>query len=222
MISVSGGKSMKKLVAVFTTVVALIMVSTLTVQAKQAETYQEKVERMINELEDDKIPAGKAYPNESYIYTGYGLRVGDREEFISELRLAVEEYNNCHEQDIEVNIDIMRDDYIFFVFFRSENLYYIENTPTKIGKAVYVREGEWNYWESSFGFGSGRRGTVKSGNAVIVTGVAYMDEDGKTISTNFNESEKIRSTELRMLHICSIEGDDLGWIWPLYLVDPHE
>lgn len=212
---------MKKLVAVFTMVVALIMVSTLTVQAKEAETSQEKVQRMISELEDAKRPAGKAYPNEDYIANGYGVQVEDAEEFISELREAVEEYNSCQEQDIEVYIEIMRDDYIS-VDFRSENLYYIENTPIDIGKVVYVREGEWNYWESSFGFGTGKHGTVKSGNAVIVTGVAYMDEDGNTISTNFNESEKIRSTELRMLHICSIEGDDLGWIWPLYLVDPHE
>lgn len=212
---------MKKLVAVFTTVVALIMVSTLTVQAKEAETYQEKVERMINKLEYAKKPAGEAYPDEHYIHTGCGLQVENCEEFISELRTAVEEYNSCHEQEIEVYIDITGNDWVS-VDFVSENLYYIENTPTKIGKVVYVREGEWNYWESSFGFGSGRRGTVKSGNAVIVTGVAYMDEDGKTISTNFNESEEVRFAELRMLHICSIEGDDLGWIWPLYLVDPHE
>ena len=210
---------MKKLATVFT-MVALIMMSTLTVQAKDAETYQEKVERMISKLEDYKRPAGKAYPNEYYIGIGYAEPVENCEEFISELRTAVEEYNSCHEQQIEVGIDIMRDDWIS-VDFATENLYYIENTPTKIGKVVYVREGEWDYWETSLGFGSGRHGTVEGGDAVIVTGGSYMAEDGNIISTNFNESEEIRFAELRMLHICSIEGDDLGWIWPLYLVDPY-
>ena len=186
---------MKKLVKVFT-MVALMMMSSLTVQAKDAETSEEKVQRMISGLEDAKRPAGKAYPNEDYS-------------------------NPCHEPKIEVCIDIMRDDWVS-VDFASENLYYIENTPTDIGKVAYVREGEWNYWESSEGFGSGKSGTVETAEAVIVMGVSYLDEGGNILSSNFDDSEEIKFADLRMLHIRSIEGDDLGWIWPLYLVDPHD
>lgn len=210
---------MKKLVKVFT-MVALMMMSSLTVQAKDAETSEEKVQRMISGLEDAKRPAGKAYPNEDYIAIGYAEEIENCEEFRDELRAAVEEYNSCHEQKIEVCIDIMRDDWVS-VDFASENLYYIEHTPIDIGKVCYVREGKWNYWESSENFGSGRHGTVEGGDAVIVTKVAYLDEDGNIISSCFNDSEEIRVEELRMLHICSIEGEDLGWIWPLYVVDPH-
>jgi len=211
---------MKKLVKVFT-MVALMMMSSLTVQAKEAETnYKEKVQSILNELEYAKKVAGEAYPNEYYIHTGCGLHVESCEEFISELREAVEEYNRCHEQQIEVYIDITGNDWVS-VDFTTENLYYIEHTPIDIGKVCYVREGKWNYWESSENFGSGRHGTVEGGDAVIVTKVAYLDEDGNIISSCFNDSEEIRVEELRMLHICSIEGDDLGWIWPLYVVDPH-
>lgn len=211
---------MKKLVTVFT-MVALMIMSSLTVQAKDAETSEEKVKSMINELDDAKEPAGEAYPDEYIIHTGCGLQVENCEEFISELRTAVEEYNSCHEQEIEVYIDITGNDWVS-VDFASENLYYIENTPTDIGKVVYVREGEWSYWESSKNFGSGKSGTIETAEAVIVTGVSYLDEDGNIISTSFDDSEEIRFADLRMLHICSIEGDDLGWIWPLYLVDPHD
>ena len=210
---------MKKLATVFTMVV-LMMMSSLIVQAKEAETSQEKVQvqKMINGLEEAKKPAGKAYPNEYYIYESYVVEVDNREKFILELKAAVEEYNGCHEE-IEVYVEITIDGYIL-VDFASENLYYIENTPTEIGKAVYVREGEWTYWEKSEGFGSGKRGTIGTAESVIVKGVSYLDEDGNIISNSFNESEKIRVKELRMLHIYSIEGDDLGWIWPLSLVDP--
>ncbi len=211
---------MKKLVKVFT-MVALMMMSSLTVQAKDAETSEEKVQRMISGLEDAKRPAGKAYPNEDYIAIGYAEEIENCEEFRDELRAAVEEYNSCHEQKIEVCIDIMRDDWVS-VDFASENLYYIENTPTDIGKVAYVREGEWNYWESSEGFGSGKSGTVETAEAVIVMGVSYLDEGGNILSSNFDDSEEIKFADLRMLHIRSIEGDDLGWIWPLYLVDPHD
>ncbi len=211
---------MKKLVKVFT-MVALMMMSSLTVQAKDAETSEEKVQRMISGLEDAKRPAGKAYPNEDYIAIGYAEEIENCEEFRDELRVAVEEYNSCHEQKIEVCIDIMRDDWVS-VDFASENLYYIENTPTDIGKVAYVREGEWNYWESSEGFGSGKSGTVETAEAVIVMGVSYLDEGGNILSSNFDDSEEIKFADLRMLHIRSIEGDDLGWIWPLYLVDPHD
>ena len=211
---------MKKLVKVFT-MVALMMMSSLTVQAKDAETSEEKVQRMISGLEDAKRPAGKAYSNEDYIAIGYAEEIENCEEFRDELRAAVEEYNNCHEQKIEVCIDIMRDDWVS-VDFASENLYYIENTPTDIGKVAYVREGEWNYWESSEGFGSGKSGTVETAEAVIVMGVSYLDEGGNILSSNFDDSEEIKFADLRMLHIRSIEGDDLGWIWPLYLVDPHD
>lgn len=212
---------MKRLATVLTMVV-LMMMSSLTVQAKEAETnYQEKIQSILNELEYAKIPAGEAYPDEYYIHTGCGLEVENCEEFISELRSAVEEYNSCHEQQIEVYIDITGDDWVS-VDFVSENLYYIKNTPIHIGKVCYVREGEWNYWESSKDFGSGKSGTIGTAEAVRVTGVSYLDEDGNIISTSFDDSEEIRSADLRMLHICSIEGDDLGWIWPLYLVDPHD
>ena len=211
---------MKKLVKVFT-MVALMMMSSLTVQAKDAETSEEKVQRMISGLEDAKRPAGKAYPNEDYIAIGYAEEIENCEEFRDELRAAVEEYNSCHEQKIEVCIDIMRDDWVS-VDFASENLYYIENTPTDIGKVAYVREGEWNYWESSEGFGSGKSGAVETAEAVIVMGVSYLDEGGNILSSNFDDSEEIKFADLRMLHIRSIEGDDLGWIWPLYLVDPHD
>ena len=211
---------MKKLVKVFT-MVALMMMSSLTVQAKDAETSEEKVQRMISGLEDAKRPAGKAYPNEDYIAIGYAEEIENCVEFRDELRSAVEEYNSCHEQKIEVCIDIMRDDWVS-VDFASENLYYIENTPTDIGKVAYVREGEWNYWESSEGFGSGKSGTVETAEAVIVMGVSYLDEGGNILSSNFDDSEEIKFADLRMLHIRSIEGDDLGWIWPLYLVDPHD
>lgn len=210
---------MKKLATVFT-MVALVMISSLTVQAKEAETSQEKVQRMINELEAVERPAGRAYPNEYYIFKGYTELVEDSEEFISELRTAVEEYNSSHEERIEVDIEIMTDDYISVDFY-SENLYYIENTPTDIGKVVYVREGEWNYWESSENFGSGKSGSIETASTVIVTGVSYLNEDGTIISSSFNESDRIKVTELRMLHICSIEGEDMGWIWPLCLVDPN-
>lgn len=209
---------MKKLAIVFT-MVAMVMMSSLTVQAKEGETSQEKIQRMLNNLEDAERPAGKAYPNEKYIAKGYAETVENKEEFISELMIAVEEYNSCHQKKIEVDYEIMRDDYISVDFY-SENLYYIENTPIYIGKVAYVREGEWNYWESSENFGSGKSGNIETSSAVIVTGVSYLNEEGNIISSSSSGSERIQVTELRMLHISSIEGEELGWIWPLCLVDP--
>ena len=212
---------MKRLATVLT-MVALMMMSSLTVQAKDEETPQEKVEIMISQLEDTKRPAGKAYPDEYYIHFGYVTHVENSQELkelISELKTAVEEYNSHEQEKIEVYIEIMREDYVS-VDFATENLYYIENTPICLGKVVYVREGSWKYWESSENFGAGQHGTVEGGDAVIVTRVSYLDEGGNIISTSFDDSEEIRFADLRMLHIRSIEGDDLGWIWPLSLVDP--
>ena len=71
---------MKKLVAVFTTVVALIMVSTLTVQAKEAETYQEKVERMINKLEY-AILRSRRFLFFHYIYTFINSKILSKSSF---------------------------------------------------------------------------------------------------------------------------------------------
>lgn len=212
---------MKKLVTVFT-MVALMMMSSLTVQAKGTNSTEdigtaERIDKMLEQLEVQK--AGKAYPGELYISAGYVIRMEEYEDFKKEIRGALEKYNSCHELKLEVDIRIFSEDYAAVDFY-SENLYYIENTPIYIGKACYVREGEWNYWESSEGFGSGKSGTVEGGDAVIVTRVSYLDEDGNIISTSFDDSEEIRFADLRMLHICSIEGDDLGWIWPLSLVDP--
>ena len=59
---------MKKVATVFT-MMALIIIFNLTVQAKEAETnYQEKVQSILNELEYAKKAAGEAYPNEYYIH----------------------------------------------------------------------------------------------------------------------------------------------------------
>lgn len=224
---------MKKLIVTLTAfaMMTLLMVSNLKVQAKDTnsstentKTAKEQIERMLNGLEER--PGGRAYPYNKYIKMGYGVRFDtiEYEEFVKELQEAVEIYNNCHEMDIEANIRMFNENYASVDFY-SEDIFYIEHTPIYIGQHAYVREGKWKYWESSENLGSGKSGTIeaKEGEqiSVIVTGVSYLNEEGKIISSSFDDSEEINFADLRMLHICSEGGVDLGWIWPLYLVDPE-
>lgn len=224
---------MKKLIATLTAfaMMTLLMVSSLTVHAKDTDSStentrnsKEEVERMLNGLEER--PAGRGYPNDNYISMHYVFRL-DRIDYDSlerELQEAVEVYNSCNELEIEAKISTVSEGY-GEVCFSSKNLYYIEHTPIYIGQRAYVRAGKWKYWESSENLGSGKSGTIeaKEGEqiAVIVTGVSYLNEEGEIISSTFNDCEEIKFAELRMLHISNEEGVDLGWIWPLYLVDPE-
>ena len=49
---------------------------------------------------------------------------------------------------------------------------------------------------------------------MYVNGVAYLDKNGKIISSYYGTDPKqIETWAPRMLHICA-EGIDLGWIYP--------
>lgn len=214
---------MKKLIAF--AMMILLMVSHLTVQAKDTNTEpitaKEEVEKMLAGLVVS--PAGRAYPGDNYIKTGYGIMLEklDMTSFEEELQKAVETYNECHDLEIEYTIRLFSEKY-GGVDFQSKNVYYMEHTPDYIGSRARVAEGRWKYYESSKNFGSGKSGTieVKDGETknVIITGVAYMTEEGSIISSDFNDGDDIKFAELRMLHISTEEGVDLGWIWPLCLV----
>ncbi len=218
---------------IFTLLIMILitMVPSMNIRAEEAKSEAERIDqaedkniaKIMNGL--NVMSAGPGYPGEYYIKNEYGVIKEDikYDSFVNKLQKAVEEYNNCHDIEIEWK---KRDDTVKAYYFSiySKNLSYLENPVSYIGETAYIRKGEWLYWECSQDFGKGKSGTIFSDGltAVTVKGVSYLDAEGNNISASFEEAEEIDWGKIRMLLIFDEKGTNLGWIYHTYLTGEND
>ena len=154
------------------------------------------------------------------------LRIGEFKEeyinfdrFIYKCQRVVELYNHTHDLQITMTSDISNS--MLGIDVESQMPDFIENMVTITGQLAHVKKGTI-YWESSKNFGSGKSGVIEETQPVIVTGVAYLNEDGSIISSYYGTDPKsIERWARRMIHLSVIMEDgkimDLGWVYPTQL-----
>lgn len=105
----------------------------------------------------------------------------------------------------------------------SKNYDRLMKSPDKIGADGFVDRGA-TIWESAENEGSGKSKKLESEKSIKVNGVAYLDENGEVTSSyyvkgtedNLEEHSDIEIglKKKRMLHVCTYDGSDLGWVEP--------
>ncbi len=188
-----------------------------------AETYQNKEDfycvMLIRSL--DKPMVSPIYHDAEYIKIGFGgikLNEIDYNRLMNKYQTIIDIYNASKE--IQVGLETRISESILQVYVSSDNVFYMENTPTKIGQKVFLKPGT-TYWESCYNDGSGRQGVVTDNdNSIVrVNGVAYLDENWTVVGSYYKPYNELGETEVdintserRMLHICT-EKSELGWIF---------
>ena len=188
-----------------------------------AETYQNKEDfycvMLIRSL--DKPMVSPIYHDE-YIRIGFGgikLNEIDYNRLMNKYQTIIDIYNASKEIQVGLETRILSES-ILQVYVSSDNVFYMENTPTKIGQKVFLKPGT-TYWESCYNDGSGRQGVVTDNdNSIVrVNGVAYLDENLTVVGSYYKPYNELGETEVdintserRMLHICT-EKSELGWIF---------
>lgn len=159
------------------------------------------------------IPAFGDIP---YINFGLGLRKEkiNLDRFVYKCQRIIDLYNHTHDLQLTMKIKVLSSESLQ-IDVKQEKPEFIENMVTLTGQLAHVKE-DTIYWESAQYFGSGKNGITKT-KVVQVNGVAYLDENGDVVSSYYGTApEQIERWALRMLHICTEEGD-LGWVYPTQL-----
>ena len=166
--------------------------------------------------EPNTIPAFGYYP---FINLGIGGFINedfDFDRFTDKCRKVIELYNHTHDLQLTMKSETISSN-TFVITVKSEDPDFIENMVTLSGQLAHVKE-ETIYWETSRHFGSGRSGKFEKTRVVQVNGVAYLDENGEVLSFFYGTTPRnIEIWAKRMLHICTEEGEDLGWVYPTQL-----
>lgn len=109
------------------------------------------------------------------------------------------------------------------VHILSKNYDRLMKSPDKIGADGSVDRGA-TIWESAENEGSGKSKKLESEMSIRINGVAYLDENGEVTSSYYVKGteenlEKHSDIEIglkkkRMIHVCTYDGSDLGWVEP--------
>lgn len=118
---------------------------------------------------------------------------------------------------------MMEEEDFIDVYVVSKNYDRLMKSPDKIGADGFVDRGA-TIWESAENEGSGKSKKLESEKSIKVNGVAYLDENGEVTSSyyvkgtedNLEEHSDIEIglKKKRMLHVCTYDGSDLGWVEP--------
>ena len=93
-----------------------------------------------------------------------------------------------------------------------------EAVPSHMGPAVVSFDSL--YYESSRKFGSGKTAVITAGTKVVVNGVSYLQHDSYQIERslyvpyNLVDNMVPLGENYSMLHLCTEDGKDLGWVIP--------
>lgn len=93
-----------------------------------------------------------------------------------------------------------------------------EAVPSHMGPAVVSFDSL--YYESSREFGSGKTAVITAGTKVVVNGVSYLQHDSYQIERslyvpyNLVDNMVPLGENYSMLHLCTEDGKDLGWVIP--------
>lgn len=94
--------------------------------------------------------------------------------------------------------------------------------PTHMGSGVVKYDSL--YYESSKDFGSGKTAVITAGTKVVVNGVSYLQHNSETdsyqierslyVPYNLVDNQVPLGENYSMLHLCTEDGKDLGWVVP--------
>ena len=97
-----------------------------------------------------------------------------------------------------------------------------KTVPSHMGPAVVSFDSL--YYESSREFGSGKTAFITAGTKVVVNGVSYLQHDSETdsyqiemslyVPYNLIDTHVPLGENYSMLHLCTEDGQDLGWVIP--------
>lgn len=93
-----------------------------------------------------------------------------------------------------------------------------KTVPAHMGPAVVSFDSL--YYESSREFGSGKTAVITAGTKVVVNGVSYLQHDSYQIERslyvpyNLVDNMVPLGENYSMLHLCTEDGKDLGWVIP--------
>ena len=97
-----------------------------------------------------------------------------------------------------------------------------KTVPAHMGPAVVSFDSL--YYESSREFGSGKTAVITAGTKVVVNGVSYLQHDSETdsyqiemslyVPYNLIDTHVPLGENYSMLHLCTEDGKDLGWVIP--------
>ena len=111
----------------------------------------------------------------------------------------------------------------FYMFYTDEPEYWLHQV-TKVGEEAIVQNNYNNgrYFESAWGDGSGKHGTVgnkyvSSGDRVTIVKVAYLDKNNEVVEVVSEKDFEIETYRRRML-LVKKEGTVLGWFHPENIV----
>lgn len=143
-------------------------------------------------------------------------------------RAIIQLYNRSKNEDLRWRGKQLEDG-TFQYCFDSVEYCQLQSQASEIGQTVRIIPGT-KYFESAWFDGSGKTGIVTESNpyipedfSVIVNGVAYLDTNRNYVTeVIYDVSGNLSGTPIkiglpRLVHVCTKDGTNLGWVYPEYI-----